>query len=286
MSARLFCAVAVAAAALGFSGIPVRADELASPPSPRHKLPPSADGNLVVGLCDGETSVEVPGVRADETLTQEQGRQVAEALMREWRRKHAGAESGGDAWRREEIAVAQAQTGPGGAGGGKPDTSEHGTGTPSRPATPPQGGQPAAAPTAGPTAEKAAPEAAAAGAQRAVQAQTYGAFSERDQQIWAASTDRLIAEGKRIFHDAQALGGTTAISCDMCHPDASNTHPETYPKFQVQLGRVALLRDMINWCIENPVRGKPLADDDPRLKALEAYILAQRRGVALEYGKH
>ncbi len=101
-----------------------------------------------------------------------------------------------------------------------------------------------------------------------------------------SSTDRLVAEGKRIFHDAKALGGTNAISCDMCHPDASNTHPETYPKFQVQLGRVALLRDMINWCIENPVRGKPFADDDPRLKALEAYILAQRKGVALDYGKH
>src|SRR4051794_3507604 len=98
MRARLFCAVALAAAALGFSGIPVRADEPASPPSPQHKLPPSADGNLVVGLCDGETSVEVPGVRPGETLTREKGRQVAEALMREWRRKHAGAESGGDAW--------------------------------------------------------------------------------------------------------------------------------------------------------------------------------------------
>jgi hypothetical protein len=27
-----------------------------------------------------------------------------------------------------------------------------------------------------------------------------------------------------------------AVSCDMCHPDAANTHPETYPKFQPQLG--------------------------------------------------
>ncbi len=72
----------------------------------------------------------------------------------------------------------------------------------------------------------------------------------------------------------------------MCHPNASTTHPESYPKFQVQLGRVALLRDMINWCIENPVKGKPLPDDDRRLRALEAYILAQRKGTALQYGKH
>jgi cytochrome c len=54
----------------------------------------------------------------------------------------------------------------------------------------------------------------------------------------------------------------------------------------MQLGRVVLLRDMINWCIEHPVRGTPLSADDPRMRALEAYILAQRRGKVLEYGKH
>jgi cytochrome c len=115
---------------------------------------------------------------------------------------------------------------------------------------------------------------------------TYGAFSERDEQIWAASTQAFVEEGNRVFHDADLLGSPVAVSCDMCHPDASNTHPETYPKYQVQLGRVALLRDMINWCIENPVRGKPLADDDPKMKAMEAYIHAKRKGTKMEYGKH
>jgi hypothetical protein len=43
---------------------------------------------------------------------------------------------------------------------------------------------------------------------------------------------------------------------------------------------------MINWCIEHPVRGKPLAADDPKMRALESYILAQRKGKVLEYGKH
>ncbi|NQT89320.1 hypothetical protein HQ560_21305 [bacterium] len=75
------------------------------------------------------------------------------------------------------------------------------------------------------------------------------------------------------------------VSCDMCHPDGSNTHPETYPKFQAQMGRVALLRDMINWCIQHPVRGDGFAADDPKMRALEAYITAQRKGTALEYGK-
>jgi cytochrome c len=47
-----------------------------------------------------------------------------------------------------------------------------------------------------------------------------------------------------------------------------------------------LLRDMINWCLEHPVRAKPMAADDPRMRAMEAYILAQRAGAPLAYGKH
>ncbi|MCJ7808813.1 MAG: hypothetical protein MUP26_00995, partial [Desulfobulbaceae bacterium] len=76
------------------------------------------------------------------------------------------------------------------------------------------------------------------------------------------------------------------VSCDMCHPNASNTHPETYPKFQKQLGKVVALRDMINWCIENPLEGKPLALDDSKMIALEAYITWERKGTPLDAGKH
>jgi len=115
---------------------------------------------------------------------------------------------------------------------------------------------------------------------------TYGRYTERDVLIWARESERAAMEGARVFHSGDELGSTIAVSCDMCHPDAANTHPETYPKFQVQLGRVVLLRDMINWCLEHPVRAKPMAADDPRMRALEAYILAQRKGVPLEYGKH
>ena len=115
---------------------------------------------------------------------------------------------------------------------------------------------------------------------------TYGNYSERDLLTWARETEKFAVEGSRIFHSGDELGSTVAVSCDMCHPDAANTHPETYPKFQVQLGRVVLLRDMINWCIENPVRGPKLEPDGPKMRALEAYILARRKGVPMNYGKH
>jgi hypothetical protein len=114
---------------------------------------------------------------------------------------------------------------------------------------------------------------------------TYGQVSAQDVTLWKTETERLALAGSRVFHSADELGSTIGVSCDMCHPHAANTHPETYPKFQAQLGRVALLRDMINWCLEHPVRARALAADDPRMRAMEAYILAQRKGKTLEYGK-
>jgi thiosulfate dehydrogenase len=118
-----------------------------------------------------------------------------------------------------------------------------------------------------------------------VHGQTYGMVTPQDAALWKIEAERVATAGSRVFHSADELGSTVAVSCDMCHPHAANTHPETYPKFQPQIGRVALLRDMINWCIEHPVRAKPLASEDPRMRALEAYILAQRRGTPLGYGK-
>jgi cytochrome c553 len=111
-------------------------------------------------------------------------------------------------------------------------------------------------------------------------------FSNRDRRLWKEEVDREIAYGDKLFHDDKLIGSSIGVACAMCHPNGSNTHPETYPKYQVQLQRVALLRDMINWCIENPAQGKQLAPDDPKMRALEAYILAQRKGVPMEYGKH
>jgi thiosulfate dehydrogenase len=119
-----------------------------------------------------------------------------------------------------------------------------------------------------------------------INGQTYGQITQQDVELWKAETERVAVAGSAVFHNAQELGSTIGVSCDMCHPHAANTHPETYPKYQTQLGRVALLRDMINWCIEHPVRGTAFDADDPKLRAVEAYILAQRKGKALNYGQH
>jgi hypothetical protein len=110
-------------------------------------------------------------------------------------------------------------------------------------------------------------------------------FDERDLLVWKRETEQLVSAGARIFHSGDELGSTIAVSCDMCHPDAANTHPETYPKYQAQIGKAVLLRDMIN-CVQHPVRAPAMAEDDARTRALEAYIYAQRSGTPLAFGKH
>lgn len=172
-----------------------------SPPSQAR----SESANLIVQLCDGQTSVEIAGVRSGEILLPEGAREVARQLM---------------------IKYADEQ------------------------------------------------------------AKQASKWTKEDRLLWEKEQARMIKEGYRLFHDWKALGGTNGISCDMCHPDSADTHPETYPKFQPQLKNVATLREMINWCIEKPMKGKPLACDDLRMIALEAYITSQRKGVALEPGKH
>jgi thiosulfate dehydrogenase len=109
-------------------------------------------------------------------------------------------------------------------------------------------------------------------------------FTEQEVARWKSEFDTVVKEGRALWTDG-ALG-TNGVACAQCHPNAANTHPETYPKFQKQLGRVIALREMINWCLQHPLEGKPLKLDDPKMIAIEAYVTHERRGVKLEPGKH
>jgi thiosulfate dehydrogenase len=109
-------------------------------------------------------------------------------------------------------------------------------------------------------------------------------FTAEDLKRWQEQFMAVVKQGEKLFHSGDL--GKNRVSCDQCHPNAANSHPETYPKFQKQLGKVVGLRDMINWCIQNPLEGQPLAADDPKMIALEAYMTWERRGVKLEPGKH
>ena len=109
-------------------------------------------------------------------------------------------------------------------------------------------------------------------------------FTKEDLERWDKEFMTVVMEGEKLFHSANL--GKNKVSCDQCHPNAANTHPETYPKFQQQIGRVVSLFEMVNWCLQNPLEGDPLAADDPKMVALLTYITYERRGVPLAPGKH
>ena len=109
-------------------------------------------------------------------------------------------------------------------------------------------------------------------------------FTQEDLKRWEQEFMSVVEKGRVLWGSPEL--GTNGVACGQCHPNAANTHPETYPKFQKQLGKVITLREMINWCLRNPLEGQPLALDDPRMVAMEAYVAYERRGVEMDPGKH
>ena len=99
--------------------------------------------------------------------------------------------------------------------------------------------------------------------------------------------------GDLLFHGDAATAkkmnvvlSNTGMACAMCHPFASDTHPQAFPKFQVSMNKFATLRDMINWCIEKPNQGEKIDSDSDAMKALEAYIYWSNTGSVLVPGKY
>ncbi len=109
-------------------------------------------------------------------------------------------------------------------------------------------------------------------------------FSKQDVERWQEQFELVAAEGRRLWTSPEL--GTNGVACAQCHPNGANTHIETYPKFQKQMGRVVEIWEMINWCLRNPLEGEPLAADDPSMIAMQAYLAKERRGVPLDPGKH
>ena len=105
-------------------------------------------------------------------------------------------------------------------------------------------------------------------------------FTRDDVERYDEEFLSVVKKGRELWTSAEL--GTNGVACAQCHPNAANTHPETYPKFQKQLGRVIALREMFNWCLQQPLEGQPLALDDPDLIAMEAYATWERRRVELD----
>jgi len=93
---------------------------------------------------------------------------------------------------------------------------------------------------------------------------------------------QLIERGRNLFADEKLA--TNGKSCNSCHvgmgkgpgdgpmgakPLTGRTH--SYPKLVPMAGRAVTLDQMTQFCIVNPMKGKPLPWDSEELTALVAY---------------
>lgn len=93
-----------------------------------------------------------------------------------------------------------------------------------------------------------------------------------------------VNQGYELWHGGKATMSTNGLACGNCHPDAAGTNPQTFPKFQADLGKVGALRDMINWCVMVVQAGQALDVDGPDMVAMEAYAFNMHRGQKIDPG--
>lgn len=103
----------------------------------------------------------------------------------------------------------------------------------------------------------------------------------------AAQEKALLAavdRGRDLWHGTLPSMQTNGLACGNCHPDAAASNPQTFPKYQANLGKVIPLREMINWCIMVPQMGKALDVNGEDMVAMEAYAFYMHRGIKIEPG--
>lgn len=93
-----------------------------------------------------------------------------------------------------------------------------------------------------------------------------------------------VDHGRDLWHGTKPSMTTNGLACGNCHPDAAASNPQTFPKFQANLGKVIPLREMINWCIQVPQMGTVLDVNSDDMFAMEAYAFYMYRGKKIEPG--
>jgi cytochrome c len=82
-----------------------------------------------------------------------------------------------------------------------------------------------------------------------------------------------VAKGKALFNDSKLAGGTEGKSCNSCHPDGKGLEKAGMKK-EFNLGgmKQTSLKEAINTCIVNALKGKALDTKSQEMKDIVAYI--------------
>ncbi len=83
----------------------------------------------------------------------------------------------------------------------------------------------------------------------------------------------VVKKGARLWNDTRL--GTSGISCASCHPNGALLTSKPWPKHVKMTMDIVTLDQMINFCMMNPMKAKPLAWNSQKLTALAAYVTEQ-----------
>jgi len=128
----------------------------------------------------------------------------------------------------------------------------------------------------------------------------YACAQKEEEKEMAKAADpvaelaKSVANGMKLFNDKEL--GTSGMTCNSCHmeggtkagkmgemavPAWDNLAPQ-YPKYFMMAKRVMTLDQVVNWCIKEPLKGKPLAWDDQKLTDLTAYCASVKKAMKKE----
>ncbi|MCC6502641.1 MAG: hypothetical protein IT362_05860 [Deltaproteobacteria bacterium] len=90
---------------------------------------------------------------------------------------------------------------------------------------------------------------------------------------------RLMEMADKLWSDTML--GTSGNACATCHPNGAGLKKEPFPKHIKMAGDIVTMDQMINFCMVNPMKGKPLAWNSQEMTALGAYITANSKESAM-----
>lgn len=94
----------------------------------------------------------------------------------------------------------------------------------------------------------------------------------------------LMEMANKLWSDT-ALG-KSGLSCASCHAGGADLKKEPYPKYIKMTGDIVTMDQMINFCMTNPMKAKPLAWNSQEMTALGAYITANSKQSAMPMMKN
>ena len=90
------------------------------------------------------------------------------------------------------------------------------------------------------------------------------------------SMDDVMERAEKLGNDTSL--GKSGTSCATCHPDGADLKNEPYPRYIEMADDILTLDQMINFCMMNPMKGKPIKWNHQRMTALAAYVKTHSDG--------